>query len=79
VPIEGIDFLEFAVDEDEASSLADLFAIALRVANAEAALARAAALHFDTLRQRVAVGEYFQLSTRAFSTRFFFEVVQRSG
>jgi 4-hydroxyphenylpyruvate dioxygenase len=103
--IQGIDFLEFAVDREEAPLLASMVqglgfvhvgehrskdvslwrqgdvhlvlnrdskgwarshwelhgasvcAIALRVESAQAALARAAALNFDTFRQRVAAGE----------------------
>jgi 4-hydroxyphenylpyruvate dioxygenase len=105
VQIQGIDFIEFAVDAQEAPGLEAMFrgmgfvhvgehrtkdvslwhqgdvhlvvnrestgwarahwemhgasvcAIALRVQEAESALARAAALNFDTFRQRVAAGE----------------------
>jgi 4-hydroxyphenylpyruvate dioxygenase len=105
VLIQGIDFIEFAVDAQEAPGLESMFrgmgfvhvgehrtkevslwhqgdvhlvvnrestgwarahwemhgasvcAIALRVQEAESALARAAALNFDTFRQRVAAGE----------------------
>jgi 4-hydroxyphenylpyruvate dioxygenase len=105
VQIQAVDFIEFAVDSQEAPGLESMFgamgfvhvgehrtkdvslwrqgdvhlvvnrestgwarahwemhgasvcAIALRVQEAEAALARAAALNFDTFRQRVAAGE----------------------
>jgi 4-hydroxyphenylpyruvate dioxygenase len=51
--------------------------LAARFDLADATLERMA--EFNVLYDRDADGEYFQLFTRAFAKRFFFEIVQRSG